>query len=157
MPVKPEQIIAEARTWIDTPWRNNQCLKGEGCDCVNLPYAVYQACGFEMPPIPNYHRSPRGEKLLNYLDEYATLIGVTENLYSWSDRYLPKAMSLGDLLAVIGYGDIMVYAREFGGPAGHLAIRTDYGKIEALYGQGVRESGLGNELKLLAGYSLLRR
>lgn len=149
-----EKIVTESRTWLNTPWHHNQCLKGVGCDCVNFPYGVYQACGFEMKPIPNYNRTPRGEKLLNYLDEYATLIGVTEDSYNWSDRYSPKAIPLTDLLDLIKPGDIMVYSRDFGGSPGHLAIRTDYGKIEALYKYGVRETGLTDELKLLAAYSI---
>jgi len=149
-----QQIITEARSWIGTPWHHNQCLKGVGCDCVNFPYGVYNACGFSLNSIPNYSRTPREEKLLNYLDEYANLIAVTEDLYPWSDRYSSKAIPLQDLLDKIKPGDLMVYARVFGGAPGHLAIRTDYGKIEALYKDGVTETGLGDELKLLAAYSL---
>lgn len=150
-----QKLVNEARSWIGTPfWLHNQGLKGVGCDCVNFPYLVYKACGFDLPPLPNYHRSPRGEKLLNHLDNYARLIGVAEDSFEWSDRYTSHAMPLQDLLNAIAPGDIMVYARDFGGAPGHLAIRTDYGKIEALYKLGVKESGLGDELKLLGSYSL---
>lgn len=150
-----EKVVTEAQTWIGTPWHNNQCLKGVGCDCVNLPYAVYQELEFDLPELVNYNRSPTGEKLLNILDTYANLLGVVKDRYPWSDRYSYAEMSHEDLLSVIDYGDIMVYSRDFGGPPGHLAIRSYYGKIDALFRGGVTETGLGNEFKLLAGYSVI--
>ncbi len=107
-----------------------------------------------MPPLFNYNRTPRAEKLLNHLDDYFQLIAVTQDFYPWSDRYRSQTVLLKDLLALIQPGDIMVYARVLSGSPGHLAIRTDYGKIEALYPQGVTETSLGNELKLLAGYGI---
>ena len=155
--VSRQQVIEEARSWLDTPWSHNQGLKSKGCDCVNFPYLVYKYLGFELPPLPNYHRSPRKEKLLNLLDEYAKIIGVVEYKFAWSDRYSPHAMPQEELLKLIKHADIMVYSRTIGGPPGHLAIRTDYGKIETLMKQGVRETSLGSEFKLLAGYRILNR
>ena len=148
-----EQIVVEARSWARTPWKHNQCLKGVGCDCVGFPHAVYRQCGIELPPLFNYSRTPRGEKILNYLDETnLSLVGVAEDLYDWSDRYLFQTIPLQDLIDKSQPGDLLIYSRVFGGPPGHMAIRTDYGKIEALFKQGVTESGLDDELKLLAVY-----
>ena len=39
-------IIAEARTWLRTPYHHHQCLKGVGVDCAMLLVGVYRACGF---------------------------------------------------------------------------------------------------------------
>lgn len=148
-----QQIIAEARTWIGTPWHNNQSKKGIGCDCVNLPYGVYRVFDSGLPPIENYNRRAKEEKLLNRLDQYAQVLGVVEDRYPWSDRYSQYSKTHEQLLSVIGYGDIMVYSRDVDGAPGHLAMRTDKGKIEALYEFGVTETSLGNEYMLLAGYT----
>ncbi len=47
-------VVAEAMTWIGTPWAHMARLKGVGCDCCNLPIAAYSACGliaeFDPPP-----------------------------------------------------------------------------------------------------------
>jgi cell wall-associated NlpC family hydrolase len=39
-------VIAEARTWLRTPYHHHQCLKGVGVDCAMLLVGVYRACGF---------------------------------------------------------------------------------------------------------------
>ena len=48
-------IVAEAQTWIDTPFHHGAQLRGVGVDCLNLLAAVYTACGVIAPPeIPDY-------------------------------------------------------------------------------------------------------
>lgn len=167
-----EEILVEARTWLGTPWKHNQCLKGIGCDCVNFPHAVYRTSGIAMPDLFNYSRTPKGERILDYLDQTdLNLVGVAEDLYSWSDARKDKAVPLQDLIDLSQPGDLLVYSRVYGGPPGHLAIRTIIsddspfserralsvrdGKIEALYKLGVTESGMGAGLKLLAVYSCI--
>jgi cell wall-associated NlpC family hydrolase len=44
-PEQREAVIAEAKTWLGTPWRHMQRLKGVGVDCANLPADVYEKCG----------------------------------------------------------------------------------------------------------------
>jgi NlpC/P60 family putative phage cell wall peptidase len=48
------QIVAEAHTWLGTPFAHQQCAKGIGADCVGLIKGVAQACGLyrglELPP-----------------------------------------------------------------------------------------------------------
>lgn len=47
------EILAEAKTWIGTPYRGWSCLKGCGTDCGQFLYGVYRAVGlipeFELP------------------------------------------------------------------------------------------------------------
>jgi cell wall-associated NlpC family hydrolase len=38
-------IVAEARTWIGTPYRHQASLKGVGCDCLGLVRGVPGAPG----------------------------------------------------------------------------------------------------------------
>jgi NlpC/P60 family putative phage cell wall peptidase len=51
----PELIIAEARSWIGTPYRHQASLKGVGCDCLGLVRGVWRAFyGAEPEPVPPY-------------------------------------------------------------------------------------------------------
>jgi cell wall-associated NlpC family hydrolase len=38
-------IVAEAESWVGTPYRGWSCVKGAGVDCGQLLYGVYHACG----------------------------------------------------------------------------------------------------------------
>ena len=38
-------VVREARTWLRTPWRHNQALKGVGVDCGRLLIEVYRDAG----------------------------------------------------------------------------------------------------------------
>lgn len=38
-------VIAEARTWLGTPFRHQAKVKGLGCDCAQLVIAAGEACG----------------------------------------------------------------------------------------------------------------
>jgi cell wall-associated NlpC family hydrolase len=46
-------VVAEARSWVGTPYHHGQAVKRRGCDCGKLLRAVYVACGvvpdFETP------------------------------------------------------------------------------------------------------------
>jgi cell wall-associated NlpC family hydrolase len=54
----PEQrtaVIAEAESWIRTPYHANASVKGAGTDCAMLPLAVYvKALGLDQPLVPQY-------------------------------------------------------------------------------------------------------
>jgi NlpC/P60 family putative phage cell wall peptidase len=48
-------ILAEARSWIGTPYRHQASLKGAGADCLGLIRGVYRVfCGPEKEPITPY-------------------------------------------------------------------------------------------------------
>ena len=40
-----ERILAEARSWVATPYQLGGRVKGVGADCVSLIYMVYENCG----------------------------------------------------------------------------------------------------------------
>jgi NlpC/P60 family putative phage cell wall peptidase len=42
-------ICREARTWLGTPWRHRQCLKGHGVDCTCLLWGVARSLGLVDP------------------------------------------------------------------------------------------------------------
>ena len=50
-------IVAEARSWIGTPYRHQASLKGVGCDCLGLVRGVWRAViGDEPARAPPYSR-----------------------------------------------------------------------------------------------------
>lgn len=47
-------LIDEARSWIGTPFRHGQSVKGSGCDCVGFIIGVGKATGM----VPEEYRPP---------------------------------------------------------------------------------------------------
>jgi NlpC/P60 family putative phage cell wall peptidase len=53
--ITPDMIVAEARSWIGTPYRHQASLKGIGCDCLGLLRGVWRALyGTEPESVPPY-------------------------------------------------------------------------------------------------------
>lgn len=57
-------IVAEALTWLRTPYHHRGTIKGVGVDCAQFPLQVYAACGLiepfetgDYPPDWHMHRS----------------------------------------------------------------------------------------------------
>jgi len=47
-----------ARSWIGTPYRDQQAVKGHGCDCLGLLRGIYEeVTGLSAPKPPPYTRS----------------------------------------------------------------------------------------------------
>ena len=68
-------IVAEARSWLDTPYHHNARVKGVGVDCAQLPAAIYHTVGLIPHLEPEYspqwmmHRD--AEKYLEWVRPYA--------------------------------------------------------------------------------------
>ena len=62
-----ERVVAEALSWLGTPYAHRQRLRGVGVDCAQLPLAVYEACGLiadaEVQPYAAQWHLHRGEEL----------------------------------------------------------------------------------------------
>src|SRR5882724_8889590 len=72
---KRDEIVAEAKTWLGTPWHHQGRIKGGGVDCVMLLAEVYEAVGIVPHIEPEYypidimmHRG--GEHVLGWLEMY---------------------------------------------------------------------------------------
>lgn len=52
-------VIAEAMTWERTPHHNGACIKHEGVDCGQYPWAVYNAVKLLPPVDKNLRYSPQ--------------------------------------------------------------------------------------------------
>lgn len=105
-------ILAEAGSWLRTPYHHEAMVKGAGVDCAMLLVAVYHACGLipaidprPYPPDWMLHRSE--ERYLGWVRQYAHPVGSP----------LP--------------GDIAVY--QFGRVVAHAAIVVDWPRIIHAY------------------------
>jgi cell wall-associated NlpC family hydrolase len=98
------EIVAEARSWIGTPYRDHGRIKGQGTDCVGLPVMVCRNVGLVAPDfdVPPYTQHPDGVTLMTWCRDLMT-------------RVPKEKMQIGDLLVFA----ITVYPQ-------HLAILGDY-------------------------------
>lgn len=75
------QVVAEACTWLRTPWHHEGSIKGAGVDCAMLLVCVFGAVGLipaiDPRPYPIDHMLHHDqERFLGWLQQYAT--DVTE-------------------------------------------------------------------------------
>jgi NlpC/P60 family putative phage cell wall peptidase len=100
-------IVAEARSWIGTPYRHQASLKGVGCDCLGLVRGVWRAVqGDEPEPVPAY--SPDWAEATKF-----------ESLAAAASRHF-SAVPLAD----IAPGDVLLFRWRAGLVAKHAAIVT---------------------------------
>ena len=111
--VSRAEIVAEARSWIGTPYRHQASLKGAGCDCLGLIRGVYRVfCGPEKEPVAPY--SP------NWAEETGQ-----ETLRDAARRHLVEIDAApfrnGEPLRE---GDVILIRVRDRGPAKHAAIAS---------------------------------
>lgn len=66
--VSRSEIIAEARTWLGTPFHHQGRLKGVGVDCAGVVIGVAKALGLSDFDTTAYPRIPSAEQLRRALD-----------------------------------------------------------------------------------------
>ena len=113
-------VVAEALSWLATPYAHRQRVKGLGVDCAQFPLAVYLACGVVPPetdpgPYPTQWHLHRSEEL--YVAQVLRL----------AREIAPHAVQPGDLM-------LWRYGRTFS--HGALAL-TRPRVIHAVRGAGV--------------------
>lgn len=60
MTVTRAEFVAEARTWLKTPYQHQGRLKGVACDCIGLVIGVSHALGLTDYDITGYSKRPDG-------------------------------------------------------------------------------------------------
>lgn len=108
------EIVAEARSWIGTPWLHQASVRGAGCDCIGLIVGVGAALG--VPEAMQWLKDPSFRTYGRLPDPALLLQGATTYL----DRIKIREASLGDTL---------LFHWE-GGPPRHFGIVT---KLEPMY------------------------
>lgn len=114
-----DQVVAEATSWLSTPYRHQASAKQQGTDCLGLVRGVYRALfGVEPESPPPYRASPRhwgaGEPLLD---------AARRNLNS---------------VAMPDRGDVVLFRLHRAAPASHCGIMIEADRfIHAYRGRGV--------------------
>ena len=132
-------IIAEAETWLRTPWRHMAHVKGAGVDCAQLLISVFSNIGLvewfdtgHYPPDWMMHREE--ERFLGFIEKYAHRVEIPQP------------------------GDIAVF--KIGRCFSHGAIIVDWPRLihawlpehQVCYGDGLQGLLAGKEVKF---YSVL--
>ena len=105
MSTTAERVVAEARSWLGTPYRHQASTKGQGADCLGLVRGVWRALyGAEPQAVPAYTPdwAERGE---------------AETLLLAACRWLDRIEATDPRP-----GDILLFRFAPGCPAKHCAI-----------------------------------
>jgi NlpC/P60 family putative phage cell wall peptidase len=105
--MRRDDIVAEARAWIGTPYRHQASLKGVGCDCLGLVRGVWRAV---IGPEPE-HAPP-------YAPDWAEATGA-ETLAGAGFRHLVPVTT-----DAFQPGDVLLFRWRTHLPAKHAAIVT---------------------------------
>ncbi len=119
------QIIAEAREWLGTPYRNQHSVRGAGCDCLGLVRGVYRNVIGPEPEAPPPYTPGWGET------------GLSEPLLRAAAQHLVP-------VDVWQPGDVLVFRMMQGAVAKHCGIVvSDTHMIHGYQGAGrVEQSAL---------------
>ncbi len=123
-----ETIVAEARSWIGTPYRHQASLKGVGCDCLGLVRGIWRArLGPEPEAAPPYAASwaesaaPGSDPLVEAASRHLVPVSDPE----------PRP------------GDVLLFAFRAHLPARHCAVACGSGRmVHAHDGAAVAEVAL---------------
>jgi NlpC/P60 family putative phage cell wall peptidase len=120
------RVVAEAETWIGTPYRHQGSRKGVGCDCVGLIRGVWRAL---------YGRDLRDPGA--YAPDWAEA-GGEERLLAEARRFFVERP-----LSLVEPGDLILFRWRPHLPAKHAGILlTGQRFVHAYRGCGVRVSAL---------------
>jgi len=78
-----QAVLAEAASWIGTPYHHEGDVKGHGVDCAMLLVRVYAACSLipaiDPRPYPQHWFKHRGEeRYLAWLEQYGKAVSTPE-------------------------------------------------------------------------------
>jgi NlpC/P60 family putative phage cell wall peptidase len=129
-----EFILAEARSWIGTPYRHQASVKGAGADCLGLLRGIWRAAfGAEPEAVPSYTADwaePSGQEVLGRAAER---------------HFLQKSLDDAEP------GDVLLFRMKDQSIAKHLGIAAEVGDrpsfVHAYTGHGVVESPLSEPWK----------
>jgi NlpC/P60 family putative phage cell wall peptidase len=128
MSVHRNNIVAETRRWIGTPYRHQASLRGIGCDCLGLVRGVWRAVLGDEP-----------EQTPPYAPDWAEATGE-ETLAGAAFRHL-IAIPLDEFEP----GDVLLFRWRAHLPAKHAAIvTTDHTMVHAHDGAAVAEVAIAS-------------
>jgi len=112
-----QAIVAEARSWLGTPYRHQASLKGIGCDCLGLVRGVWRSLIGDEPErapayAPDWAEAASGEPLADAAARHLIAIGRDEFregdvlLFRWRNN-LPAKHA-----AIVTASGLMVHAHD---------------------------------------------
>ena len=120
------RVIAEARSWIGTPYRHQASLKSVGCDCLGLVRGLWRAL---------YGSEP--EALKPYSADWAEAGGTDALLVAARRHFIEKPM------LEMSAGDLILFRWKPSHAAKHLGILvSEQAFIHAYEGHAVMISAL---------------
>lgn len=126
MTVLAEDIVAQARRWLGTPYRHQASVCGVGADCLGLVRGVWRAV-----------IGPEPEAAGAYSPAWAEMSGG-ERMAEAGNRHF-RAVAVPAMQA----GDVLLFRFRPGMPAKHAAILTGPGLfVHAFETVGVSETAL---------------
>lgn len=99
------QIVAEAKSWLGTPYQHQASLKGRGCDCLGLVRGVWTALYGAEPEVPPAYSQSWAEA------------GGRETLAAAAARHMHPVP-----LDAVQPGDVLLFRWRAHLPAKHAAI-----------------------------------
>jgi len=121
-----EAVLAEARSWIGTPYQHQASAKGAGCDCLGLVRGVWRAL---------YGAEPEASP--PYTPDWAERHGA-ETLLEAARRHLVETAN-----EEAAPGDVLLFRMDARSPVKHAAILDADGCIiHAYWGRAVVRSRL---------------
>lgn len=115
------EIIEYARTWLGTPYRDNQASLGMGVDCVQFARVTCEHVGIPQVVYENYYRTPIRDELLKIFQAHPNFEEIPQ----------------------IEPACVMVF--RLSGKPHHIAIATsETTMIHTDFRNGVVEHGIGN-------------
>jgi NlpC/P60 family putative phage cell wall peptidase len=110
-------IVAEARSWIGTPYRHQASLKGVGCDCFGLVRGIWRAAIGDEPErtpayAPSWAEAASGEPLAEAAARH--LVAIDRDAFREGDVLLFRwRVNLpAKHAAVVTAADKMVHAHD---------------------------------------------
>lgn len=123
----PQELIAEARTWIGTPYHHGGRIRGAGCDCVSFTASLLESMGLSGIVLPDVYKIRPDGTLLAHLERNRDLyreISVNE-------------MQAGDVVLIRLYKEPQHFALYTGeGTVIHSDMR--HGVVESAFDEGWR-------------------
>jgi cell wall-associated NlpC family hydrolase len=106
-PEEAAALVAEAKSWVGTPYAADGAVKGTGVSCSMLPYAILADCGLVLPPPPR-----RGTML-----KIETLPAMLGFMLAHTGNHFEAVDGLGAIRA----GDVAL----FDAGMGHMTLAID--------------------------------
>jgi cell wall-associated NlpC family hydrolase len=108
------EVVAEARTWLRTPYAPLARIKGVGVDCAQILIAVFEACGLVPAPdvgiySPEWHLHHSAEIYLGWITQYCAQVETPQPGDIALFRY-GRCVSHSGIITCVGENPWMIHS-----------------------------------------------